>query len=259
MTSRSEWCISRQRSWGVPIPILVDADNKPIIRSDFLDHAIRVLDERGSDHWWTGPVLDFVPPSHLNDPEVDKWTKGRDTLDVWFDSGSAWTSIQESSDDTAEKPLADVILEGSDQHRGWFQSTLLTRLISTSKASPVARNIVSHGFIVDESGRKMSKSDGNGVSPIDVIHGDKVGLGSQEADAMSADVQKSPPYGADALRIWAASVDYSRDVAFGPTSMAQASELLRKLRSVLRFMLANTSGSPSLNDPALEHDHVSPF
>ena len=152
----------------MPIPILFNTDGEPI--TEFLEHSIQVLDKQGIEHWWTGPVEDFLP----KDYEGSTLRKGSDTLDVWFDSGSAWTSIEGSS---AGKS-ADVCLEGSDQHRGWFQSSLLTRLMTTDSAIPAANILITHGFITDESGRKMSKSDGNGISPMDIVHGNDVSKSS---------------------------------------------------------------------------------
>jgi isoleucyl-tRNA synthetase len=148
----------------VPIPILFDSDGQPI--TEFLEHSIQVLDERGIEHWWTGSVEDFLPGQYQG-PTL---RKGVDTLDVWFDSGSAWTSIESSGLGKS----ADICLEGSDQHRGWFQSSLLTRLMTTDSTTPAADTVITHGFITDESGRKMSKSDGNGISPMDIIHGNDV-------------------------------------------------------------------------------------
>lgn len=165
ITSRSEWCISRQRSWGVPIPVLFDSDDNPVTK--YLSYTVDVLDRKGIDHWWTGPVEDFVPAGE----SAQGLYKGRDTMDVWFDSGSAWTSIDGKFGRSSETPLADVCLEGSDQHRGWFQSSLLTRLITTTGSEPVAGALITHGFVMDEQGRKMSKSDGNGISPMDIVHG----------------------------------------------------------------------------------------
>ena len=131
-------------------------------------HIIKVLGEKGTNHWWTGPVEEFVP-EHL---EGQTLHKGTDTLDVWFDSGSSWTMLEQIR---SEQPLAEVYLEGSDQHRGWFQSSLLTKL-STSQVDTQAPygSIISHGMVMDEDGQKMSKSAGNGLSPVDVTMGTKV-------------------------------------------------------------------------------------
>lgn len=168
MTSRSEWCISRQRSWGVPIPALYDEAGRPIVDKATVSHIIKVLGEKGTDYWWAGPVEEFVP-EHLQGQALNK---GTDTLDVWFDSGSSWTMLDAIR---SEEPLAEVYLEGSDQHRGWFQSSLLTKL-STSHTDTQAPygNIISHGMVMDEDGQKMSKSAGNGLSPVDVTMGTKV-------------------------------------------------------------------------------------
>ena len=232
--SRSEWCISRQRSWGVPIPILFDSEDRPVLSDAAVDHAIAVLEANGVDHWWSGKVEEFVPEGL----QGQGLRRGTDTLDVWFDSGSAWTSLGGSSPDTTSIPPSDIYLEGSDQHRGWFQSSLLTKLGQDSYVSPLApyRTLITHGFIVDENSRKMSKSSGNGISPMQIISGVKVGI---RVD-LGSDTQGSPGLGADPLRIWAASVDYHQDVSIGTSAISQASETLRKLRSVLRFLVANT-------------------
>ncbi|WVQ73364.1 isoleucine-tRNA ligase [Cryptococcus sp. DSM 104548] len=221
VTSRNEWCISRQRSWGVPIPVLFDAHGVPVTDAETLNHVIQVLNEKGTDHWWSGHVEDFVPPSRKG----QQLSKGVDTLDVWFDSGSSWTLVRDKKLRDPKLPLADVYLEGSDQHRGWFQSSLLTKVTSTSDRRAPYGTVITHGFVMDEKGDKMSKSAGNGLSPMEIIHG----LGD------------SPAYGTDTLRLWAASVDYTCDASIGPSSISHASETLRRLRNTARFLLANTS------------------
>ncbi|WVO24937.1 isoleucine-tRNA ligase [Cryptococcus decagattii] len=224
--SRSEWCISRQRSWGVPIPALFDSAGQPLMTPDVLEHVIGVLDAKGVDYWWTGPVEEFVPPSHKG----QQITKGFDTLDVWFDSGSSWTMLREANLRPRSFPLADVYLEGSDQHRGWFQSSLLTKIIGTDDRQAPYGTVITHGFVMDEEGEKMSKSAGNGLSPMQIIHG----------------LEDSPAYGADVLRLWAASVDYTSDASIGPSSISHVNELLRRLRNTTRFILANTSGEDKI-------------
>ncbi|OCF44364.1 isoleucine-tRNA ligase [Kwoniella heveanensis CBS 569] len=224
VTSRNEWCISRQRSWGVPIPALFGSDG-PIMDSETLDHVLGVLDQKGVDHWWSGPVEDFIPPKFKG----QKLTRGYDTLDVWFDSGSSWTMLHEHKDG---EPPADVYLEGSDQHRGWFQSSLLTKLISSPDGQAPYRTVITHGFVMDEEGEKMSKSAGNGISPMELIHGSE---------------QNGPAHGTDVLRLWAASVDYTSDASIGPSSIAQATEVMRRLRNATRFLLANTANSEPLS------------
>jgi len=234
--SRSEWCISRQRAWGVPLPVLYDAEtDEPLISDANVAHIARVLAERGTDYWWVGDVEEFVAPEHRGE-EGRRWRKGRDTVDVWFDSGVSWTLLRGLR---AEQPMADLYLEGSDQHRGWFQSSLLTAVAVTessksdgddktaaaSAAVAPFKRIATHSFVVDERGKKMSKSLGNVLSPLDIVLGEpKKGW---------------PAYGADVLRLWVAKSDYSTEVPVGTTIMKKAGEGMRKLRNSARFMLAN--------------------
>jgi isoleucyl-tRNA synthetase len=182
--SRSEWCISRQRVWGVPIPALYHIPtDTAILSSESLTHILRVLSERGVVHWWEGPIEDFLTPELLAQFEggPEAWRKGTDTMDVWFDSGSNWSTL--SAPTSGRKHRADVCLEGTDQHRGWFQSQLLTAVGAASGNSdtrPVSpyRTLITHGMVLDEAGKKMSKSLGNIVSPMTIIHGGKVGFHS---------------------------------------------------------------------------------
>lgn len=168
VASRAEWCISRQRSWGVPIPALHDVNGDALLSLESIAHIISVLNEKGTDYWWTGSTEDFISLT----TEGGVYRKGNDTLDVWFDSGSSWTMLDEEVSRPGTVPLADVYLEGSDQHRGWFQSSLLTRLCDST--SPPYSTLITHGFVIDEEGQKMSKSAGNGMSPMDIIHGSEV-------------------------------------------------------------------------------------
>jgi isoleucyl-tRNA synthetase len=172
VTGRAEWCISRQRAWGVPIPALYSSSSEPLLTGESLAHILPILAKHGTSYWWTAPVEEFLPPSLRGSSEG--WTKGTDTMDVWFDSGSAWTMLPDRS--AQAKPRADVVLEGSDQHRGWFQSLLLTSIASAdvpAGSTPKAPygTVITHGFTLDEKNDKMSKSEGNVISPLDIIHG----------------------------------------------------------------------------------------
>lgn len=183
--SRSEWCISRQRVWGVPIPALYHLPtNRAVLTSDSLSHILSVLEEKGTRHWWDGPVADFVPEAiRVDGEDVDKtWVKGTDTMDVWFDSGTSWSMLTDlAKDETSPKApgrYADVCLEGSDQHRGWFQSQLLTAVAVAPHEKPPAApygTLITHGMVLDENDKKMSKSLGNILSPLTIINGGKVG------------------------------------------------------------------------------------
>lgn len=147
----------------------------PELDDDVIEHTIAALEREGLDHWWNGPIEDFLP-NWLKEAAYI-YQRGQDTMDVWFDSGTSWSGVQEALklDGTADRqPVADVYLEGSDQHRGWFQSSLLTS-IAVNDAAPFA-NVITHGFVLDKEGVKMSKSDGNVISPITVIQGGEVSL-----------------------------------------------------------------------------------
>ncbi|KAL0958174.1 hypothetical protein HGRIS_000337 [Hohenbuehelia grisea] len=240
--SRAEWCISRQRVWGVPIPALYRvADDSSVLSTESLDHILTVLEKKGVQYWWDGPVEEFIPPNLRSTNE--EWRKGTDTMDVWFDSGTSWTMLK-GLDASATPPAsgtaaasteqsvggtrdyyADVCLEGSDQHRGWFQSQLLTAVGSGAEKKPY-KQLITHGMVLDQQGKKMSKSLGNIVSPMVVVNGGK-------------DLKREPAYGADVLRLWAATVEYWRDIAIGPTVLDQTAEALRKIRNCARFVLGN--------------------
>ncbi|KAF7350467.1 hypothetical protein MVEN_01352200 [Mycena venus] len=192
-----------------------------------LEHILSVLDKKGIEYWWEGPVEEFIPPAlQVDGVAVDEvWRKSTDTMDVWFDSGTAWSMLAERKN----CPRADVCLEGSDQHRGWFQSQLLTAVASSPpgqrKLSPYA-TLITHGMVLDQTGKKMSKSLGNVTSPMTVVNGGQ-------------DLKKEPVYGADVLRFWIASVDYWNDTYLGPVVLAQAAEGVRKIRNTARFILGN--------------------
>lgn len=218
VAERSDWCISRQRSWGVPIPVFYDLEtNEPLLTAETIAHVQKIIGDRGSDAWWELSVAELLPESYR--PQSDRYRKGTDTMDVWFDSGSSWAAVLGE-----ERYPADLYLEGSDQHRGWFQSSLLTSVAVKGQA-PYQR-VLTHGFVLDEQGRKMSKSLGNVTDPRDVIEG-------------GTNKKQDPAYGADVLRLWVSSVDYATDVPIGKTILKQLADVYRKIRNTSRFLLGN--------------------
>jgi isoleucyl-tRNA synthetase len=221
VADRSDWCISRQRSWGVPIPVFYDEEtNEPLMTEETINYVQAIIAQKGSDAWWELSVEELLPPTYRNNGR--KYRKGMDTMDVWFDSGSSWAAVLKQREEL--KYPSDMYLEGSDQHRGWFQSSLLTS-VATNDIAPY-KTVLTHGFILDEQGRKMSKSLGNVVDPAVIIEGGK-------------NQQKEPPYGADVLRLWVSSVDYSADVPLGPNILKQLNDVRGKIRNTARFLLGN--------------------
>jgi isoleucyl-tRNA synthetase len=221
VAERSDWCISRQRSWGVPIPVFYDeASGEPLLTEETIAHVQNIFAERGSDAWWELPVEELLPESYRNNGRT--YRKGTDTMDVWFDSGSSWAAVAAQREELTYP--VDMYLEGSDQHRGWFQSSLLTS-VANNGISPY-KTVLTHGFVLDEKGRKMSKSLGNVIDPQVVIAGGN----NQKQD---------PPYGADVLRLWVSSVDYSSDVPLGKNILKQLADVYRKIRNTARFLLGN--------------------
>lgn len=198
---------------------------------------------------------EFLPPKLKSEyaGKEAEWRKGLDTMDVWFDSGTSWSLLDGLLDGGEKrKHLADVCLEGSDQHRGWFQSQLLTAIGSGEPSSPYA-TLITHGMVLDEKGKKMSKSLGNVVSPMKIINGGKVCLiflsrlllADTHISLRCQDKRREPAYGADVLRLWAATVEYWRDMSIGPTVLSQAAESLRKIRNSARFILGNIGNEES--------------
>ncbi len=215
IADRDDWCISRQRTWGVPIPIFYCTEcNQEIINDDTIKHLQVLFAEHGSDIWFAKEAEELIPEG-LKCPKCGgkEFRKETDIMDVWFDSGSSHFAVLETRPD--HRWPADLYLEGSDQHRGWFNSSLLTS-VAVRGVAPY-REVLTHGFLVDEKGRKMSKSLGNGVDPLEVI------------DTLGADI----------LRLWVSSADYRSDVAVSPGILKQITESYRKIRNTCRFLLGN--------------------
>ncbi|MEH2104990.1 isoleucine--tRNA ligase [Nostoc sp.] len=234
VAERSDWCISRQRSWGVPIPVFYDeATGEPLLNEEIINHVQGIIAEKGSDAWWELPVEELLPESYRQNGK--SYRRGTDTMDVWFDSGSSWAAVVQQRPEL--RYPADIYLEGSDQHRGWFQSSLLTS-VAVNDIAPY-KTVLTHGFALDEQGRKMSKSEGNVIDPNTIIEGGK----NQKVE---------PPYGADILRLWVSSVDYSGDVRIGKNIIKQMNDVRGKIRNTARFLLG------SLHDFDPEKDTV-PF
>ena len=217
---RSDWCISRQRNWGVPIPVFYHTETgEALINEKTLAHIQAIVAKQGTDAWWELSVADLLPEDYRD--QAEQYRKGKDTMDVWFDSGSSWAAVVQGLG--LPYPV-DLYLEGSDQHRGWFQSSLLTS-VAVNGHAPYKR-VLTHGFALDEQGRKMSKSIGNVVDPQVIINGGK-------------NQKQQPPYGADVLRLWVSSVDYSGDVPIGDTILKQLADVYRKIRNTARYLLGN--------------------
>ncbi|MEH1796157.1 isoleucine--tRNA ligase [Nostoc sp.] len=234
VAERSDWCISRQRSWGVPIPVFYDEETgEVLLNEEVINHAQKIIAEKGSDAWWELSVEELLPESYRQNGK--SYRRGTDTMDVWFDSGSSWASVVQQRPEL--RYPADIYLEGSDQHRGWFQSSLLTS-VAVNDIAPY-KTVLTHGFALDEQGRKMSKSEGNVVDPNTIIEGGK----NQKVE---------PAYGADVLRLWVSSVDYSGDVRIGKNIIKQMNDVRGKIRNTARFLLG------SLDDFDPEKDTV-PF
>ncbi len=227
---RGDWCISRQRTWGLPIPVFYEKNGKEILlNKETISHISDLFSNYGADIWWEYDESKLLPPSYLH--EADRWQKGNDTMDVWFDSGSSWSSVIDKN--SGLNYPADLYLEGSDQHRGWFQSSLLTS-VAVNGVAPF-KKVLTHGFALDENGRKMSKSLGNIIDPLVIING-----GSNK--------KLDPAYGADVLRLWVSSVDYSADVPIGSNILKQISDVYRKVRNTSRYLLGNIYDFNNKND-----------
>ncbi|MDD5477123.1 MAG: isoleucine--tRNA ligase [Candidatus Omnitrophica bacterium] len=212
---RPDWCLSRQRYWGVPIPALICNNCKEeFLSTEVIRNFAFQSAKTGTDCWFEQPVEDFLQGDiYCPHCKGKNFSKGADILDVWFDSGLSWQAVLKKRKEL-EFP-AGLYLEGSDQHRGWFQSSLIPSVCIEEKAP--FKNVLTHGFVVDGSGRKMSKSSGNVISPFETIK----------------------DYGADILRMWVASSDYNEDIRISPVILSRLSEAYRKIRNTARFILSN--------------------
>lgn len=224
IAERGDWCISRQRAWGVPIPIFYcRACNTPLVDDVTIDHVANLFAKHGSNVWFTMDETQLMPAGmKCSDCGHNEFRKETDIMDVWFDSGSSHAAVLKTREEL-QWP-ADLYLEGSDQYRGWFNSSLITAV--AAEGSAPYRGILSHGFTLDGEGRKMSKSLGNTIDPAKVCN----------------------TLGADILRLWVSSVDYQADVRISDAILAQISEVYRKIRNTLRFFLGNLAGFDESTD-----------
>ena len=204
LDNRKSWCLSRQRKWGFPVTLFLDDRNKVHLDETMLEHLVLLFEKHGSNCWFSMTEKELLPEQyhHLNLKKVE------DTMDVWLDSGLSWHTVLEG-----EK--ADLYFEGSDQHRGWFQSSFLTSMMLRDEAP--YKKVLTHGFVLDENGRKMSKSEGNVVDPKDLLN----------------------KYNADVLRLWSLSVDYTTDFSVGNNTMDSMANVYFKLRNNFRYLLSN--------------------
>ena len=215
--SRTDWCISRQRAWGVPIPIFYCEDCGEVVCDDTtIENVAKIFEKESSDAWVKYSAEELLPEGYVC-PKCGKkhFKKEKDIMDVWFDSGVSWRAVVEKRSEELGHTPVDMYLEGSDQHRGWFQSSLLTSIATQGKAP--YKQVLTHGFVFGEDGRKMSKSLGNYIRPDDIIKN----------------------YGADILRLWAASVDYRNDIKIGNNIVGQLVEIFKKTRNTARFLIGN--------------------
>ena len=220
---RGDWCISRQRVWGVPIPVFYGEDGEPILTEETISHVSKLFREHGSNVWFEREAKELLPEgyTHIGSPN-GIFTKETDIMDVWFDSGSSHRGVLEERDDLVFP--ADLYLEGSDQYRGWFNSSLITSTAMHGHAP--YKGLLSHGFTLDGNGRKMSKSLGNVIVPSKVMN----------------------QLGADIVRLWVASVDYTADVRVSDAIFKQVSEVYRKIRNTFRFLHGNISDFHPVNN-----------
>lgn len=219
---RSDWCISRQRTWGVPIPIVYCKDcGKPIVNDETISAIANLFRKEGSDAWWTKEASEFIPAGVKCECGCSEFTKEYDIMDVWFDSGVSHTAVMDEFDSLSWP--ADLYLEGADQYRGWFQSSLLTSVVY--KGTAPYKAVCTHGWVVDGEGKTMHKSLGNGIDPSEI----------------------TDQYGADILRLWVASSDYHSDIRISKTILSQLSDAYKKIRNTARFILGNLGNGNGFN------------
>ena len=215
---RSDWCISRQRTWGVPIPVVYCKDcGKPICNDETIKAISDLFRAEGSDAWYKKDAKDFIPASVKCECGCSDFVKEMDILDVWFDSGVTHKAVLEEREDL--NAPADLYLEGADQYRGWFQSSLLTSIVCNGEAP--YKTVCTHGWVVDGQGKTMHKSLGNGIEPSEITN----------------------KYGSDILRLWVASSDYHSDIRISNDILAQLSDAYKKIRNTARFILGNLSNA----------------
>lgn len=226
---RPDWCISRQRIWGVPLPIFYcKSCGNPLLDPDVIEYVAEIFEKEGSDAWFKYPA-EMLLPEGTSCPKcgAKEFTKEKDIMDVWFDSGSSFAGVLKRSKDLVFP--ADMYLEGSDQHRGWFQTSLLLSI--ATEGIPPYKKVLTHGFVVDESGKKMSKSLGNVIDPQEIVNS----------------------LGADVLRLWVASSDFRSDIKVSKNILNQIVESYRKIRNTIRFMLGNLYDfDPNINSVPIE-------
>ena len=230
---RTDWCISRQRIWGVPIPIIYNEDGSPIIEKAVFDNIEKIFREHGSDIWYEKDAKYFLPEGYKNPASPNgEFTKEKDIMDVWFDSGS---SFDEVLINRQKMFPSELYLEGSDQYRGWFNSSLTVSTAIHDQAP--YKSVVSHGWVLDEKGEQMHKSKGNGVDPLKMCN----------------------IFGADILRLWVSTVNYQQDVRISENLLRQVAEQYRKIRNTFKFLLGNLSDFDPKKDKVNEFEAVDKF